>query len=88
MKSTMRILDIGRKIWELPNGKKHREDGPAIEGYDGSKEWWVNGKYHREDGPAIEYANGVKSWWLNGSEYTQQEHKLEMRSIKLKQLLG
>ena len=26
------------------NGKYHREDGPAIEWADGSKEWWVNGE--------------------------------------------
>ena len=44
----------------------HREDGPAIEDADGSKEWWVNGKLHREDGPAIEYANGTKAWYVNG----------------------
>jgi len=30
----MRILDRGRKIWELPNGNYHREDGPAVENKD------------------------------------------------------
>jgi hypothetical protein len=44
---------------------RHREDGPAAEYADGSKEWYLNGKLHREDGPAIERANGSKSWWLN-----------------------
>jgi len=36
--------------------------------------------------------NGTKYWFLNGIEYTEQEHKFEirskMRSIKLKELLN
>ena len=43
-----------------------RDDGPAIEYADGSKEWWINGDQHREDGPACEYVNGSKEWWVNG----------------------
>ena len=46
----------------------HREDGPAYEGSNGHKEWWLNGKRHREDGPAIEYSCGSKSWYLNGEK--------------------
>ena len=48
------------------NGKLHRTDGPAIEGSDGSKSWWLNGKLHRTDGPAFEGSDGTKEWWLNG----------------------
>ena len=44
----------------------HREDGPAYEGANGHKGWWLNGKCHREGGPAVEWANGRKSWWING----------------------
>ena len=33
----------GSKKWYL-NGKRHREDGPAVEWADGSKEWYLNGK--------------------------------------------
>jgi hypothetical protein len=51
----------------------HREDGPAFEGYDGSKEWRINGKLHREDGPAIEWSNGHKEWWLNAVMFREQE---------------
>jgi hypothetical protein len=40
------------------NGKRHREDGPAIEYSDGGKAWYINDKRHREDGPAIEYSDG------------------------------
>ncbi len=50
-------------------GQLHREDGPAIEYLNGSKEWWVNGKKHRKDGPALEYSNGTRYWYLNGNRH-------------------
>jgi hypothetical protein len=50
----------------------HREDGPAVEGYDGYKAWWLNGKRHREDGPAVEWNDG-RSWYLNGECLSEQE---------------
>jgi len=50
----------------------HREDGPAFEGMDGSKEWRINGKLHREDGPATEWSYGDKSWALNGERMSEQ----------------
>ena len=68
----MEVDELGNKWWLL-NGKLHREDGPAIEGYDGSKSWWLNGERHREDGPAIEYADGNKYWFLNGEWVTEEE---------------
>ena len=63
---TMKVDAEGNKFWSLPNGKLHREDGPAVENANGDKEWWVNDELHREDGPAIEYANGTISWYVNG----------------------
>jgi hypothetical protein len=48
------------------NGKNHRQDGPAYEGFDGTKKWWLNGQWHRVDGPAWEGFDGTKKWWLNG----------------------
>ena len=27
----------------------HREDGPAVEWFEGSKYWYINGKRHREE---------------------------------------
>ena len=57
----------GVKQWRL-NGKRHREDGPAVEWANGSKQWYLHGKAHREDGPAYEYIDGTKEWWLNGEE--------------------
>ena len=52
---TVRVYANGDKSWYL-NGKRHREDGPAVEYASGDKFWYLNGKLHREDGPAIEYA--------------------------------
>ena len=65
-KPECRTLPSGSKEWYL-NGKRHHEDGPAIEWANGDKFWYLNGKYHREDGPAVDYADGGKEWYLNGS---------------------
>jgi len=54
---------------DISFSKLHRLDGPAVEWFDGSKEWWINGKRHRLDGPAIEYSNGSKEWWVNGKQH-------------------
>ena len=43
----------------------HREDGPAMEYFDGDKFWFQNNKLHRLDGPACEYSNGDKHWYRN-----------------------
>jgi hypothetical protein len=77
---TVKVYPNGDKYWWL-NGKRHREDGPAIERANGDKYWWLNGKRHREDGPAIEYASGSKYWFLNGKEVTEEEHKRQTSPI-------
>jgi hypothetical protein len=63
------LIITDKKVWVNSEWELHREDGPAIEYVDGSKEWWVNGKLHREDGPAIEYVDGSKEWWKKGRAY-------------------
>ena len=55
----------------------HREDGPAFEGSNGSKEWRINGKTHREDGPAIERWDGSNSWYLNGKRHREDGPAVE-----------
>jgi hypothetical protein len=87
MKSKLIIHNNGTKIWKLPNDKWHREDGPAFELIDGYKAWYIDGEKHREDGPAIEYSDGGEMWYLNDINYTEQEYKYKIRSIKLKLLL-
>jgi len=60
----------GNKYWLNSKGKRHREDGPAMEWPDGSKFWYQNGEQHREDGPAVEFANGGNFWFINGYKIT------------------
>jgi hypothetical protein len=55
----------------------HREDGPAYEGVNGVKEWYLNDKRHREDGHAVEWVNGDKAWYLNDVSYTEEEFKMK-----------
>ena len=75
----------GSKYWFL-NGKRHREDGPAVEYSNGDKVWYLNGKLHREDGPAIEYANGDKSWFLDSIQYSKEEYGNKISQIETKRL--
>jgi Mor family transcriptional regulator len=39
----------GKTIWYNLNGQRHREDGPALEYADGTKEWYLNGKHLTEE---------------------------------------
>ena len=68
------VYDNGSKEWYL-NGKRHREDGPAVEWPNGRNFWYLNGELHREDGPAVVSANGYKAWYLKGKKVTEEEHK-------------
>ena len=40
---TVKVDEYGTKSWYL-NGKRHREDGHAIEWDNGSKFWYLNGE--------------------------------------------
>jgi hypothetical protein len=71
----------GTRLWYL-NGKKHREDGPALERADGNKYWWVNGKEHREEGPAIERSDGTREWYLNNSRFLEEEFTKKAKNKK------
>ena len=55
----------------------HREDGPAIEYVNGSKEWYINGLLHREDGPAVEWYNGDREYWINGEKHRKDGPAIE-----------
>lgn len=44
---TVRAYKNGTKNWLL-NDNLHREDGPAVEGANGYKEWWLNGEHMTE----------------------------------------
>jgi len=52
---------------------RHRLDGPAIEGAEGGKAWYVNGQRHRLDGPAVEGADGGKAWYVDGQRLSEEQ---------------
>jgi hypothetical protein len=70
--SVMRASPNGTREWRRRSGELHREDGPAVEYEDGTREWWLNGKLHREDGPAVEEADGTR-WWYRDSELHRED---------------
>lgn len=45
---TVKVYEDGTKTWYL-NGKRHREDGPAIEFADGTKGCYLNGQRLSEE---------------------------------------
>jgi hypothetical protein len=87
MEYTVKVYDTGNKFWYL-NGKRHREDGPAIELANGSKFWYLDDIRHREDGPAVEYADGTKRWYLNGELHREDGPVKEMTVAEIEKLLG
>ena len=67
-------VKFNRIVYYIKNTEiLHREDGPAIEYSDGSKEWLINGNHHREDGPAIEWYDGDVEWCLNDVSFKTKE---------------
>jgi hypothetical protein len=93
IKYEVEVYEDGDKHWYL-NGKRHREDGPAVERSDGHKSWYLNGKRHREDGPAIEWSDGDKFWCLNDEYLTEEEFnermtpEVEMTMAQISEALG
>jgi hypothetical protein len=63
--SNPQIDGYGIKHWRNTDGKRHRDDGPAVEWPDGDIWWYQHGKLHRDDGPAITYQNGAEFWYVN-----------------------
>lgn len=52
-------------------GELHREDGPAVEWSDGTREWYLSGLIHREDGPAVEQSDGARGYYRNGRPHRE-----------------
>jgi hypothetical protein len=76
IKYEVKVYTNGDKHWYL-NGKRHREDGPAIEFSNGDKYWYLNDLIHREDGPAVEESDGYKAWYLNGKRHREDGPAVE-----------
>ena len=66
----------GTVRWKNKSGRLHRTNGPAVEGRDGHREWWVHGLQHRDDGPAIIYSGGDQIWYNRG-----QYHRVDGPAI-------
>ena len=72
--TTSTTLDVSKPL--------HREDGPAIEYTDGTRNWIVDNKLHRIDGPAIVYANGDKQWFVDNNHYLQEGFNKLIKEVK------
>ena len=59
------------------NDKLHREDGPAIEWLDGTKQWFIHDQKHRENGPAVEWSDGTKLWYFNDKLHREDGPAIE-----------
>ena len=81
------INKYGTKYWYDENNNLHRVNEPAIEWYDGNKEWWIHGSRHRENGPAIYWINNYKRWFLNNKEYTESEFYLQISKFLYLEML-
>ena len=74
-KYTVVVDDEGTIRWHKEGTEiLHREDGPAVEWFDGNKLWYQNGKLHRLNGPAVECAGGRKRWYIEGVEYSEEAY--------------
>jgi hypothetical protein len=62
------------------DGKRHREDGPAILAVDGSQLWHQNDALHRTDGPATIDADGDRAWYQHGKLHRDDGPAIEMRN--------
>lgn len=72
--SLIREVDrVGTVRYRNSDEQLHREDGPAYECPEGTREWYLRGKLHREDGPAVERSNGTRFWYRNGERMSEEE---------------
>lgn len=70
-------VDKGIKEMWIKDGKRHREDGPAIIYTNGTIIWYLNGEKHRIGGPAVEYGNGQKKWYQDGELHREDGPSIE-----------
>lgn len=72
-KRPARTILLDRTTWKLPDGRLHREDGPAVIYETGEWEYYQHHQPHRIDGPALKYfvaGRWVYYWRLNGIHYS------------------
>jgi hypothetical protein len=76
------------KVW-YKNNLIHRDnDLPAIEFFDGDKEYWEDQKMHRIKGPAIEYkSSNCFAWFYEGKVIDCSSQEEFERILKLRLFL-
>jgi hypothetical protein len=42
--NNLKKVYVDKVVYYNDNKQHHNENGPAVEYYDGGKEWWINGK--------------------------------------------
>jgi len=69
----------GRMWWF--GGKLHREDGPAVEWANGTKEWCIDNDNHRIGGPSIEFGDGNNNHFaIDGRGKFEKEYWRTLRA--------
>lgn len=76
--TTHRVVNRDGDVTWTDGQSLHREDGPAIERADGTREWWVHGRRHREDGPAVITSAGDRLWFVQGRTHRDDGPAREM----------
>lgn len=73
-------------IVHLKNGNLHRENGPAIFGFNnGLEKYYINGKTHRNDGPAMIYHERKEySYFIHGEKVAECKPDFDKHLLKVK----
>ena len=58
--------------WKDAKGDLHREEGPAVVGANGYKEYWIHGELHNEEGPAVVYPDGTVEYFIHGELHREE----------------
>jgi hypothetical protein len=66
LKYRVEVDDVGTRRYYNSAGDLHRDEGPAVEYVDKSKQWYQTGLCHRDVGPAFITARGTRKWAING----------------------
>jgi hypothetical protein len=70
-------LSIDKKWYR--DDRLHRDDGPAIERDNGTREWYRYGHLHRNGGPAIEFASGARRYFNYSIQETCEKNRVRER---------
>jgi len=80
----VQVFTNGNIFWYSDPGCTiiHRENGAAVDRFDGYKEYFQNGKLHRLDGPARIWPDGTEQYWIDGVQYSKEEFLAETNPVK------